>query len=78
MIGRSTRADVRAALGETLAISFDNGYEVWVYHLSDDPRAAQRRWLRPQAAASAEFVILFAPSGVVTKTRTRPAPRGSP
>ena len=61
VIGKSTKADVRAALGDTLAISFDNGYEVWVYRLDRD--------------TTAEFVILFAPSGIVAKTRIRPDPR---
>jgi hypothetical protein len=56
-IGKSTKADVIASLGETLVISFDTGYEVWVYRLAEDRRA--------------EFVILFAPSGLVTKTRIR-------
>ena len=59
-IGKSTKADVIAALGETLVISFDTGYEVWVYRLANAP--------------AAEFVILFAPSGLVAKTRIRPAP----
>jgi hypothetical protein len=56
-IGKSTRADVIASLGETLVISFDTGYEVWVYRLAEDRRG--------------EFVVLFAPSGVVAKTRMR-------
>ena len=56
-IGKSTRADVVAALGETLVISFDSGYEVWVYRVAQDRRA--------------EFVVLFAPSGIVSKTRLR-------
>ena len=56
-IGKSTKADVMAALGETLVISFDTGYEVWVYRLAENRRA--------------EFVILFEPSGVVAKTRTK-------
>lgn len=60
-IGKSTKADVIAALGETLVISFDTGYEVWVYRLAH--------------ARTAEFVILFAPSGLVAKTRIRPAPK---
>ncbi len=54
-IGKSTRADVIASLGETLVISFDNGYEVWVYRLAGKERG--------------EFVVLFEPSGVVVKTR---------
>ena len=29
--GRSTKADVRAALGEGTMVGFDSGYEVWVY-----------------------------------------------
>jgi hypothetical protein len=56
-IGTSTRADVLASLGETLVISFDNGYEVWVYRLTGAKRG--------------EFVILFAPSGLAAKTRLR-------
>ena len=63
--GKSTKADVLAALGRTTAITFDSGYEIWIYHIKD---AAQRE------ARLAEFVVLFDPSGVVTKTRTRPAP----
>jgi len=63
--GKSTKADVLAALGKTTEITFDSGYEIWVYHVKDEAR---------REARAAEFVVLFAPSGVVTKTRTRPAP----
>jgi hypothetical protein len=83
-IGRSTRADVIAALGESLVIRFDNGYEVWVYRLADDTFAGEvRRGMRTSAdkarpGESAEFVILFQPSGVVAKTRVRPAPQPRP
>ena len=65
-IGRS-RAELVATLGETLVIGFDNGYEVWVYRLASDRKETPRD-------ASAELVILFAPSGLVAKTRIRPAP----
>jgi hypothetical protein len=83
-IGKSTRADVVAALGETLVIRFDTGYEVWVYRLAKDARAqgAATGQAAPAAAdrakpdTSGEFVILFAPSGLVAKTRIRPAPPG--
>ena len=61
--GRSTKADVRAALGDTLAIRFDTGYEVWVYRIGN--------------TRTGEFVILFAPSGVVAKTRVRAEARAS-
>jgi len=59
-IGRSTKADVRAALGQAVLIDFDSGYEVWVY----------RERLTDKAAPPAtELVLLFAPSGVLTKMR---------
>lgn len=70
-IGKSTKADVIAALGETLVISFDSGFEAWVYRLANDTpvRSAPAR-----PDTTAEFVVLFAPSGLVAKTRIRPAP----
>jgi outer membrane protein assembly factor BamE (lipoprotein component of BamABCDE complex) len=77
-IGRSTKADVMAALGETLVISFDTGYEVWVYRLASHRPAkaapAQRiaRTGPETPGTTAEFVVLFGPSGVVAKTRIRP------
>jgi hypothetical protein len=84
-VGKSTRADVLAALGETLVISFDNGYEVWVYRFASDApvkgaltqRLVRRGPEKLAAEQSAEFVILFSPSGVVAKTRIRPAPESS-
>lgn len=63
--GKSTKADVLAALGKTTTIAFDSGYEIWVYHVKDEAR---------RDAGAAEYVVLFSPSGVVAKTRTRPAP----
>jgi hypothetical protein len=62
-IGKSTKTDVRAALGEAAAvIDFNSGYEVWVY----------REQLREKATpAKTEFVLLFDPSGVLAKTRMR-------
>lgn len=61
-IGKSTRTDVRAALGEAVVIDFASGYEVWVY----------RERLRGKAPPPAtEFVLLFAPSGILAKTRIR-------
>ena len=62
-IGTSSRQDVMAALGPGTVVSFDSGYEVWVY---------RKNPLRSEAA-NAEFVILFAPSGIVKKMRIRPA-----
>ena len=69
-IGKSTKSDVIAALGKTAVVSFDSGFEVWVYQVMGDT-PANLGWRKPGIS---EFVILFAPSGVVTKTRTRPPP----
>ena len=66
-IGQSSKQDVMAALGPGTVVRFDSGYEVWVY---------RKNPLRSEAA-NAEFVILFAPSGIVKKTRIRPAYGGS-
>jgi len=57
--GQATRDSVKAALGATRVQSFDSGYQVWMYQI---PRAGGRY---------AEFVILFAPDGVVRKVRQR-------
>lgn len=62
-VGRSTKADVAAALGRAIVIPFDNGYEIWVYRW----RGAQ-----PTTRAATELVVLFEPSGLVRKTRVRP------
>ena len=61
-IGIATKADVIAALGGATVVKFDSGFEVWVYRAKSPETAA----------AKAEFVILFAPSGIVKKTRILP------
>jgi hypothetical protein len=85
-IGKSTKADVIAAFGKTTAVSFDSGFEVWVYQVIGErvtgETAAKPSWVERILHAGSEtgtrgnteFVVLFAPSGVVTKTRIRPAP----
>ena len=77
VVGKSTKADVIAAFGESLVISFDSGYEVWVYRLDSDAPETAGPWLRRKREpdGAAEFVILFAPSGLVAKARIRPAPQ---
>jgi hypothetical protein len=61
-IGRSSKSDVRAALGEAVVVDFASGYEVWVY-----------RERRPEQSLppGAELVLLFEPSGILVKTRVR-------
>lgn len=62
-VGRSTKAEVAAALGPATVVKFDSGYEVWVY---------QTRQPKDTVHEPTEFVILFAPSGIAKKTRIRP------
>jgi hypothetical protein len=64
--GTATKADVIAALGAATIVRFDSGFEVWVY-------PARSRAAAAASAGAAEFVILFAPSGIVKKTRIRPS-----
>jgi len=63
VLGKSTKADVAAALGPAIVVSFDSGYEVWVY-----------RWRGADTTtrAATEVVLLFDPSGRATKARLRP------
>lgn len=67
VVGKTTQADTMAALGPATEIQFDSGYAVWVYRAGVAETDADR----------AEFVILFAPSRVVKKTRLRPAYAGA-
>ncbi len=57
--GRSTRADLVAALPKARMLRFDSGYEVWVER--DRPERLE--------AALPERVILVDPAGVVAKVR---------
>ena len=63
VIGKTTKAEVMAALGAATVINFDSGFEVWVYRAKS----------RAPAETKAEFVVLFSPDGIVKKTRLRPA-----
>ena len=85
--GQSSKADVIAALGSTKVLRFDSGFEVWIYRLNDNrademagPDSLASKAITGQsgpaqeADSSAEFIVLFTPSGVVAKTRVRPKP----
>ena len=83
--GQSSKTDVIRAFGSTKVLRFDSGFEVWIYQLDDkradelaspDSRASGaikgQGGLAQLGDGSAEFIVLFAPSGVVAKTRVRP------
>jgi hypothetical protein len=61
-IGSSTKADVRAALGQAVVVDFSSGYEVWVY---------RERPKEESAVPKTELVLLFSPSGILSRTRVR-------
>lgn len=86
MVGRG-RDEVVATLGPATVIRFDSGYEIWVYRFVEP--AAPKRMREPAGATASqeratrrdrrpsELVMLFTPSGVVSKVRVRagdPAP----
>jgi len=79
-----SKADTLAARGPARAVvRFDSAFEVWTYRLAGDGSSRQglARLLAgmlswdDEEETSAEFVILFGPSGLVAKTRERPAAR---
>ena len=61
-VGSSTKADVRAALGQAVVVDFSSGYEVWVY---------RERPKEESTVTKTELVLLFSPSGILSKTRVR-------
>ena len=61
-IGKSTKADVRAALGQATVIDFASGYEVWVYRERLPDKAQPPR---------TELVLLFGPGGTLERSRIR-------
>jgi hypothetical protein len=61
----SSKSDVAAANGTATVIRFDSGYEEWIYRYTDEPPA------KDMPPRKRELVVLFAPSGRVTKTRLR-------
>jgi hypothetical protein len=64
--GVTTKAMLLAQLGATSSFRFDSGYEVW-------------RYLTPGPAGPVgEFVVVIDPQGVVSKTRSAPAPYQTP
>jgi hypothetical protein len=77
--GSTTKRDVFAALGNAMAIRFDSGYEVWVYRVKEPPPVPQGKERSRNAEPlppplESELTILFAPTGVATKTRVLALP----
>ena len=72
-IGKSTKADVHAAMGSAKTVRFESGFEVWAYRIIDAAAAkARSRGAREEPVRATELVILFDPSGTATKVRPGP------
>ncbi|MBB3117117.1 hypothetical protein [Pseudoduganella violacea] len=79
VVGRSSKAEVAAALGRAAVTSFPSGYEVWVYNdklelpalVSFVPLVGSLASAVEVTAQNRELVILFDPSGTVRKYQMR-------
>ncbi|MGJ7916080.1 hypothetical protein ACI48D_11440 [Massilia sp. LXY-6] len=58
--GRTTRAELLAAFGPTKTVSFDSGFETWLYEADAG------------AGHHTELVLLLDRDGIVRKMRRRP------
>jgi hypothetical protein len=58
--GRTTRAELLAAFGPTRGVSFDSGYESWLYEADAG------------GGRHTELVLLLDRAGIVQKLRRRP------
>lgn len=67
-VGKTTRLDLDAALGSATVVSFDPGYEVWVY--KNQLQAPASRFL-PLAGQNGtrEVAVMFDRAGIVRKFR---------
>ena len=72
-VGKSTKADVMATLGKSMVLPFESGYEVWAYRFKDPseetPQKTPAKDPPQPPPRETELVVLFAPSGIATKTR---------
>lgn len=76
-VGKSTKADVSAALGKPMAVPFETGFEVWAYNFKEPlkpapTRARSRDLEKEPPTRETELMILFTPAGIATKTRFSP------
>jgi len=63
--GRTTRAELLAAFGPTRSVSFDSGYQAWLYSAGAAGGASGK--------GGEELVLLLDRDGIVRKMRRRPA-----
>ena len=68
-VGKTTRLDLDAALGSATVVSFDPGYEVWVYKNQLQAPAASRYLPQLNAKGTREVAVMFDRAGVVRKFR---------
>jgi len=68
-VGKTTRVDLDAALGNATVVSFDPGYEVWVYKNQLQSPAVSRFIPLLEPKGTREVAVMFDQAGVVKKYR---------
>ena len=69
IVGKTTRLDLDAALGSATVVSFDPGYEVWVYKNQLQAPFASRYLPLLGDKGTREVAVMFDRAGVVRKFR---------
>ena len=68
-VGKTTRLDLDAALGSATVVSFDPGYEVWVYKNQLQTPKVTRLLPMLGEKGTREVAVMFDRAGVVRKFR---------
>ncbi|NRR30206.1 hypothetical protein HSX11_08385 [Oxalobacteraceae bacterium] len=74
VIGKTSKADVSAALGEAHITRFDSGYELWLYGVGVPRMVDSLPWFNlvlSSADNQRELTVLFDKSGIVRKYQMR-------
>lgn len=77
-VGKSNKQDVLLKLGVTRSVSFESGYEVWAYQIKQNI-PVKTTWVQriekmgsdKGVLGNLEVVLLFDPSGILSKKRVR-------
>ena len=68
-VGKTTRLDLDAALGSATVVSFDPGYEVWVYKNQLKTPSVTRLIPLLGEKGTREVAVMFDQAGIVKKFR---------
>ena len=68
-VGKTTRLDLDAALGSATVVSFDPGYEVWVYKNQLKGPGVTLLIFKKKKKGTREVAVMFDQAGIVRKFR---------